>query len=166
LSSIGIDRIVAAAGVAKMTLYRHFRSKDELVLAVLDDREELWTRRWLEAEVRRRGQTPSERLLAIFDAYHEWFQRDDYEGCFFLNTLVEIHDRENPVRRATLDKLLVVRRLIRSLAEEAGVRDPDAFAVQWQILTTGSIVVAMMGDAEAGRRARDTAAALLQQETS
>ena len=162
LNSIGIDRIVAAAGVAKMTLYRHFRSKDELALAVLDDREELWTRGWLEHEIRRRGRTPDEQLLAIFDAYDEWFRRDDYEGCFFMNTQLEIHDRESPVRAASVDKQMVVRALIRTLAEEAGVRDPESFAVQWQILTSGSIVVALMGDVEAGQRARDVATALLE----
>src|SRR5688572_14049702 len=73
---VGVDEVIASAGVAKATLYRHFRSKDELVLAFLGRREQRWTHEWLETEARRRGATPEEQLLAIFDVFHEWFQRD------------------------------------------------------------------------------------------
>ena len=73
--AVGVDRIIADAGTAKMTLYRHFASKDELVLAFLAEREERWTRGWLQAEVERRAQQPRERLLAIFDVFGAWFEQ-------------------------------------------------------------------------------------------
>ena len=96
---VGIDEVITNASVAKATLYRHFKSKDELVLAFLQQREELWTRGWVEAEARRRGETPEEQLLAIFDLFHEWFQKDDFEGCSFINVLLEMNDREDPDRQ-------------------------------------------------------------------
>src|SRR4051812_2071328 len=66
IRAVGIDAIVARSGVARMTLYRHFGSKQELVLAWLERRDERWTRTWLQAEVRARATDPAERLLAIF----------------------------------------------------------------------------------------------------
>src|SRR5215471_12281117 len=77
--AVGVDTIIAESGVAKMTLYRHFASKDELVLAFMDAREQRWTRDWVEAESARRSSTPAEQLLAVFDLFDEWFRRDDFE---------------------------------------------------------------------------------------
>jgi AcrR family transcriptional regulator len=166
LQAIGIDRIIAEAGVAKMTLYRHFRSKDDLVLAVLERREELWTWGWLDQEVKRRGSTPEAQLLSVFDAFHEWFRRDDYEGCLFINALLEAHEPRSPIGAASVNALGNVRSLLRELAEEAGVRDAEGFARQWQILLSGSIVGASMGDNEAAEHARQLGQVLLAAEKS
>src|SRR6187431_3336214 len=87
IRAVGVDKIVDAAGVAKMTLYRNFPSKDELAVAFLAMREERWTRAWLWDEVRRRAEEPGDRLLAIFDVFGEWFEREDFEGCSFINVL-------------------------------------------------------------------------------
>src|SRR3954452_2395560 len=87
--AVGIDAIIAQSGVARMTLYRHFASKEQLVLAYLERREELWTRRWLQAEVEQRASDPAERLLAIFDVFDAWFRREDFEGCAFINIMLE-----------------------------------------------------------------------------
>src|SRR5438874_310768 len=73
VNTIGVDRIVADAKVAKMTLYRHFRSKEELVTAVLELREQRWTNEWLIRGVEERAETPEARLLAMFDLFEEWF---------------------------------------------------------------------------------------------
>jgi AcrR family transcriptional regulator len=151
--AVGVDAIVAGSGVAKMSLYRNFGSKDELIIAFLKRREELWTREWLQAEVLRRASDPSERLLAIFDVFGEWFARDDYEGCSFVNVMLEIGDWEHPVRQASVAHLAAIRAFLSGLAEEAGVADPDAFARQWHILMKGSLIAAAEGDADAGRRA-------------
>ena len=84
--------MIESAGVAKATLYRHFRSKDDLVLAFLEQREQRWTparRGGGEAA----GSTPEEQLLAIFDVFDEWFRRDDFEACSFINVLLEMGPR-------------------------------------------------------------------------
>jgi AcrR family transcriptional regulator len=151
--AVGVDEVIARAGVAKATLYRHFPSKDALVLAFLERRERIWTLDLVEAEARRRGSTPEERLLAIFDVFDDWFHADDFEGCSFINVMVEFPDREHPLGRASILYLENIRSIVRTLAEEAGLRDPDGFAHSWHLLMKGSIVAAGEGDTEAAQRA-------------
>jgi AcrR family transcriptional regulator len=160
---VGIDELIERAGVAKATLYRHFPSKDELVLAFLEQREQLWTYGWVEAEARRRGETPEEQLLAIFDLFDEWFHRDDFEGCSFINVLLEIGNLDHPIGRASADYLEHIRSVVRTLAQEAGLRDPDAFALSWHILMKGSIVQAAEGDRDAAKRAQALGRLLIEQ---
>jgi AcrR family transcriptional regulator len=162
IRAVGVDKVVAAAGVAKMTLYRNFPSKDELALAFLAMREERWTRSWLWEEVRDRAETPGDRLLAIFDVFGEWFGREDFEGCSFINVLLEQDDHEDRVRAAAVTHLANIRELIEELAADAGIEDPDAFSRQWHILMKGSIVAAGEGDRFAARRARDLGTLLLE----
>ena len=164
IRAVGIDRIIASSGVAKRSLYRHFRSKDELVVAFLQERERRWTREWLHAEASARGESGAERLLAIFDVFDEWFQQDDFEGCSFINVLLEFDQRDHPVRLATAAHLAAIRGLLKEFAEEAGVRDPDDFASEWHILMKGSIVAAGEGDRMAARRARGLGGLLLARE--
>jgi AcrR family transcriptional regulator len=164
VQAVGIDRIVAEAGVAKTTLYHHFPSKDELAIATLELREQVWTRDWLANEVERRGHTPTERLLAIFDVFDEWFRRRDFEGCFFINTLLELRDGKSPVGAASVNALAHIRDLVGGYAEEAGVKNPETFAREWQVLMSGTCVVAMAGDADAATRARTTAVLILERE--
>jgi AcrR family transcriptional regulator len=159
--AVGVDRIVAEAGTAKMTLYRNFASKEELVLAFLDQREQRWTRGWLQAEVERRADAPAQRLLAIFDVFGEWFARDDFEGCSFINVLLELDDRADPVRVETVAQLSRIRDFLIGLAGAAGIAEPDGFARQWHILMKGSIVAAGEGDALAAARAQELGALLL-----
>lgn len=158
---VGVDTVISEARVAKMTLYRNFASKDDLVLAFLRRREELWTRGWLCAESTRRGRTPRERLLAIFDIFDEWFRDPEFEGCSFVTTMLEFTDRSSPVRQACVNHLAEVRDYVRRLAVEAGVADPDCFARQWHVLMNGSIIAAAEGDPDAAVRARDLALLLL-----
>jgi AcrR family transcriptional regulator len=160
---VGIDEVIENAQVAKATLYRHFSSKDELVLAFLQQREQLWTKDWVEAEARRRGSTPEEQLLAIFDLFHEWFQKSDFEGCSFINTLLEMNDPENPLGRASAVHLENIRSILRTMAEETGLRDPEQFAHSWHILMKGSIVAAREGDRDAARRAQAMGRQLIEQ---
>ena len=162
IHDVGVDEVIQHAGVAKATLYRHFPSKDDLVIAFLEAREERWTLAWVEAEARRRGSTPEEQLLAIFELFDEWFHRDDFEACSFINVLLEL----GPAHRAgqaSVRHLASIRSIVGRLAEEAGLRDPASFAHSWHILMKGSIVAAAEGDAEAAKRARSMGGLLLEQ---
>ena len=162
--AVGIDRVVSEAGVAKMSMYRHFRSKNDLILAVIERRGLVWTEGWVQAETARRATDPAERLLAIFDIFDEWFRQPGFEGCTFVNLLLEVTDRDNPVHQASRDHLRVIREFLRHLAEAAGVADPETFARQWHILLKGSIVSAGEGDVDAARAARLVGELLLRHE--
>jgi AcrR family transcriptional regulator len=162
-SATGVDTVIAEAGVAKMTLYRNFRSKDELALAFLERREERWTLGWVAAEAALRADTPAGRLLAIFDVFDEWFARDDFEGCAFINVMLELPNRDSAVRGACVQHLANIRSILAGFAGEAGVEDPDAFARQWHILMKGSIVSAAEGDAGAAKRAQHMGRLLLRE---
>jgi AcrR family transcriptional regulator len=164
IRAVGVDSIIAAAGVAKTTFYRHFPSKDDLVLAFLERREQLWTLGWLETQVTNRTRAPDQRLLAVFEVFDEWFHREDFEGCSFINVLLETAEPGNLVREASTTHLARIRDFLRRLAEDAGVSQPDDFAHKWHMLMKGSIVAAGEGDQLAARRAREVGRLLLQAE--
>ena len=166
IRAVGIDSIIERSGVARMTLYRHFSSKDALVLAFLELREERWTQGWLQGEVERRAVDPAERLLTIFDVFDEWFQQPDFEGCSFVNVLLETADPTNELHRASARYLARIRAFVAGLAADAGVADPDGFARQWHILMKGSIVSAGEGDRAAAKRAQEIGVLLLANRTS
>ncbi|MDQ6877243.1 MAG: TetR/AcrR family transcriptional regulator [Candidatus Dormibacteraeota bacterium] len=162
IRDVGVDEVIARANVAKATLYRHFRTKDELVLAFLERRETRWTREWVEQQARRRAKTPEGQLLAIFDLFDEWFHRDDFEACSFINVLLEMGP-EHPAGGESIRQLENIRSVVRGLAQEAGLRDPDSFARSWHILMKGSIISAAEGDTDAARRAQPIARLVIDQ---
>ena len=154
VQAVGVDAIIERSGVARQTLYRHFGSKQELVLAFLERREEVWTYGWLAAEVKRRERDPRRRLLAIFDVFDEWFRTPDFEGCSFINVMLEHPEADHPVHRAAADYLARIRSFLGELAADAGIADPASFAREWHILMKGSIVAAGEGDVDAALRAQ------------
>jgi AcrR family transcriptional regulator len=162
IRAVGTDEVIERAGVARATLYRHFATKDDLVLAVLQRREELWTRGLIEDQSRQRGATPEQQLLAIFDVLHDWFQlRDGYEGCSFINVLLEL-GADHPAGRASIAHIDHVRDIVRRRALAAGLTDIEEFASSWHILMKGAIILAAVGDLDAALRARKMACALIE----
>jgi len=160
IRAVGVNEVIEHAGVATATLYRHFPSKDSLVLAFLEMREQRWTRDLVEAEAERRGSDPEERLLAIFDVFDEWFRRDDFEACSFINVLLEMGP-QHPAGDASVEYLDHIRSIVRRFADEAGLRDTESFARSWHILMKGSIVAAAEGDVEAAQRGKSMARLLI-----
>ncbi|MBL9034425.1 MAG: TetR/AcrR family transcriptional regulator [Rhodospirillaceae bacterium] len=158
--AVGVDAIIERSGVAKMTLYRHFRSKQDLVLAFLERREQLWTAEWLTRQVRGRAADPKGRMLAVFDAFHEWFQHPQFEGCPFINVLLE-YEQENKLHVAAAHHLAQIRALLRELAVEAGIPDAGTFAAAWYMLMTGAIIAASAGNRNAATEARRAAEVIL-----
>ena len=161
IRDVGVEELIAASGVAKATFYKHFRSKQDLVLAFLQRREQLWTWGTVEAGARARGGTADEQLLAIFDVFHDWFAREDFEACSFINVLLEM-GAEHPAGRASVHYLEHIRAVVAGLAGEAGLRDTQEFARSWHILMKGSIISAAEGDAGAAQRAKVMAGWLIE----
>lgn len=164
IRAIGVDAITDRADVANMTLYRTFHSKRELAVQFLALREERWLRGWLQTETQARAASPAGQLLAIFEIFTEWFERDDFEGCSFVTSLLEFEDRADPVRQACVEHLAGVRAYLCELAAQAGAEEPGRFAAQWHILLKGAIVSAHEGDLDAAMKARELAVLLLERE--
>jgi hypothetical protein len=120
----------------------------------------VWTRGWLETEIKQRATSPRERLLAIFDVFDVWFHKRSFEGCSFINVLLE-SKKGSPVRRAAANHLNKIRAIILDLANEAGLSEPGKFAQAWHMLMKGSIVAAGEGNRNAAREAKEAATLIL-----
>jgi len=160
VSQVGIDTILAKSGCAKASLYSNFKTKVELAIAFLDRREAVWTRGWLESEIKRRAGTPEGRLLAIFDVFDGWFHKKSFEGCSFINVLLE-SKADSSIRQAAAIHLAKIRAILRGLAEEANLQEPEKFAQAWHMLMKGSIVSAGEGNRNAARDAKCAARLVL-----
>ena len=158
VQTVGIDRIVQKAGVAKASLYNLFGSKEELVQAYLDARHAS-TREQVERALTR-FRTPRERLLGVFDAQGQLFTEPDFNGCAHMTASAEAQPG-SPVECAADRYRLWVRTLFTDLAREAGVVDADGLARQLHLLYDGAGVSARMDrDPSAATTARAAAAAL------
>jgi AcrR family transcriptional regulator len=163
VNDVGVDEVVEKAGVAKTTLYRHFPSKEDLVLGFLDERERRWTAEVVERRPQQRESEPDGQLLAIFDEFGDWFKsRSDYEACSFIKVLLEMGP-EGRIGAACITHLDRIREVLQSRAELAGLRDPKAFAWELNIVLKGSIICAAEGDPDAAERGKAIAAWLIDQ---
>ncbi len=159
----GVDKILEKAGVARMTLYNHFKSKDELILAVLHRRDEKFCN-WFMRTVERLGKTPQDRLLAIFDALEEWFSGKDYSGCMFINASAEFGRADDPIHMAAGEHKNLILKFLRELTLAADVTEPEELADGLMLLMEGAIVMSYVADDEnAAARAKVAASNLIQQ---
>ena len=161
ISQVGVNTILESSGCAKASLYEHFGSKDGLAIAFLELREQVWTHEWLEAEILRRAEEPDDRLLAAFDVFDGWFRKKQFEGCSFVNVLLE-SDPGSPLHTAATLHLENIRAILITLAKEAKLKEPIRFAQTWHILMKGSIVSAREGNLDAACDARRAGTLVLQ----
>ncbi|MFI9507719.1 TetR/AcrR family transcriptional regulator [Nocardia sp. NPDC052566] len=161
IRAVGLDRLLQESGVGRASFYRHFASKDDLVVAVLEGRDHRWLE-WLRESVEAQTGEPAERPLAVFDALAQRFARKDFRGCAFINTMVEVADRDSAAHQAA-DRHK--RRVIAYLTELLVAADhPDApeLAAELALLVDGAIVTAVReGTPDAATRAHTIAARLL-----
>lgn len=163
----GIDRILQEAGVARMTLYKHFRSKDDLILAALRRRDEQF-RTWFKSAIERRGGSPAERLLGSFDALEEWFEGRafgglPFSGCAFINAAAEFAETRHPVHQVAAEHKRLIMEYLRLLCSSAGARNPDALAWSIALLHEGAIVTAQVSaDPAAASGAKEIARVLME----
>ncbi len=160
IRAVGVDTIAAEANVTKVTLYKHFGSKDGLVAAHLHARDERWRELW--REIADRHEEPSERLLAVFDAYEQWLVADNFRGCAFVNASAEIADTEHPARVVTDEHKAGFRRDLAAMAARAGHEPAEKLADELLVLLEGATVTAALRrNSEPLRLARDIARRML-----
>ncbi len=158
----GVDTILKEAGVARMTLYKHFKSKEELILATLELQDEQF-REWLVAAVERQAKRPSDRLLAVFDAFGELFRSDSFFGCAFIKASGEYPNLQDPVHQLAVRHKEMIQSYLRGLAAEAGAKNADTLSKQLILLVDGAIATAQVtGRAGAADDARAAAEVLVQ----
>jgi len=150
----GVDRVIAEAGIAKTTLYRHFESKEELIVAVLR-RIDASFLNGMRATVDRTAGGPRAKLLATFDFLESWFRDASFHGCPFISAAAEYSERPGPIfREAALHKRLLIA-YYEELARAAGLHDPRQVAEAIHLLHEGATAVAhVSGAPEAARRAK------------
>lgn len=159
VQAVGVDAIIAQAEVARMSFYRHFKSKEGLVLACLARRDEGF-RSWFETEVERLAPDPRDRPLAVFDVLALRFATEDYRGCVFINTMVESADREHGVHQVAAGHKARFQKYLANLLRDAGF-EAD-LAPDLLLLFDGAVVTAARtGTVEPAFRAQRLAALLL-----
>lgn len=165
IHATGVDSIVEQSGVTKKTLYAHFRSKEELVLAVLRQYDEL-ARNDFMRRVESGGKTPRARLLAVFDFAERWFQQSNFYGCLFINTIGEYSAKGTPIRQICKEYKKLVKGYVRELCEQAGASDPQGLAEELAMLLEGATVTAQVSqNPKTAKIAKRAAKALIDKAT-
>ncbi|WP_044875043.1 TetR family transcriptional regulator [Pseudomonas sp. LFM046] len=155
----GIDRILAESGVAKMTLYKHFKSKDDLIIAALESRFAPAAERmaWAFTHL-----PPRDAILRVFDGLHAWISDQEFCGCAFINAAAEFHDRDHPVHRIAASYKAGTQAYFRGALERLEAAEPERLARQLQYLMEGAISMAHIeGPSDQALEARDAADRLM-----
>jgi len=161
IQATGVDALIAAAGVAKATFYRHFPSKDDLVVACLRDQRARWFDR-VRDQAEAGGTAVDDIIRRFFDAVAEWLEAGDFRGCPYLNTSVELTDPGHPARVVVTEYLGEIEDYLSGVAARAGYRDPRQLGAELQTLVAGSIVLGVARRSTTPAiMARDAAVALL-----
>ena len=157
----GIDTILAEARVSKTTLYRNFRSKDELIIAALQMQDESF-RSWFMQSVDKAFGGPIEKLISVFDVYQSWAERDDFNGCAFVKASAEYPSIESPIHAICAKHKRLMMLYIQGLAEAAGVPNSANVAIQFMVLLDGATVLAQItGNSQPFQQAKESAQKLM-----
>lgn len=141
--AVGVDTIINQANVAKMTLYRHFPSKDDLIAAYLQDtNDKFWA--WFDESTSQAEDEPALQLIAFFKALEKLVTTPQCYGCPFLNAVVDFPESSHPGHKIALKHKQAVRSRFHELALQAGARTPDALADQLMLLMDGAFMAARM----------------------
>jgi AcrR family transcriptional regulator len=133
INSTGVDAIVAAAGTTKMTLYKHFRSKENLILEVLEEGHKDF-----------QASQPSEKLQKLFDFIEEWVTSPNFRGMGFIKASAEFPSEASPVHQLSSEQSRQFKQYISSLAHEANIQDADGLALQLSLLFEGAVQAEQM----------------------
>lgn len=142
IRSVGIDRIISEAEVAKMTLYNHFSSKDELILAALQYREEKFDsmfKKWMD----RHAKKGMDRLEAFFAALKNWFESPGFRGCAFINAVVELADNDHPASQFSVEHKVRFHAMLKEIITEVKGKKAATMSPAIALMVEGAIVTAM-----------------------
>lgn len=160
IRATGIEELLTVANVARMSFYKHFPSKQALVLAFLQERHQHWQQQ-LEQQAKARAHTPGGELRAVFEVLAAWFAEAGFRGCAFINTVLETadpHTQEHQLARAHKQAL---REYLAGLLRATQFPDPDHGAALLLLLIDGAIVRAQMGDGPAAAQQAQALAELV-----
>ena len=141
INSTGVDNIVAVAGTTKMTLYKYFRSKEELILEVLGKSQQDF-QSWLESKLS--NKKPNEKIQQLFDFIEEWVTSPNFSGMGFIKASAEFPVEDNPIHQLSSKQSLEFRQFIAKLATEANIKDADGLALQLSLLFEGAVQAEQM----------------------
>jgi AcrR family transcriptional regulator len=159
--NIGIDRIISESGIARMTLYNHFKSKDLLIEEYLRRASTRWMK-WYAGKIDRSSDDPRERILGAFSVLDGWFRSRDFRGCSVTNAMVELADDAHPAFAVKEEYHEGLRRLFGGLVRDAGAADPDELVEELIVVLRGAMTSALVdGPQGVAQRARRTAEHLL-----
>lgn len=162
IKATGVDAIVKAAGTTKMSLYKYFPSKDELVLAHLQKSREDMRKQILDG-MAARSEAPKEQLLAIFDVFEQLMGTSEFRGCPFINAAAEFAAENNPVQQASAEFYASFRATLVDLAKQAGIENAEELAGQLVLLIAGAVVgEQMQRNSGSMQRARVAATILIE----
>jgi AcrR family transcriptional regulator len=158
---VSVDRVLAIAGVAKMTLYKGFESKDALICETLRRRaSRLETR--IRDSIANAGDAPNDQLLSCFDAMEIWSQRSDFNGCYFINALAEFGADDSDISQIVRSYKLHFLQQLETLSIACDVPNPKSFAQTLLLLIDGATVTHMtLNDTASYARAKAVAAHML-----
>ncbi len=162
--AVGLDQIVAEAGVTKTTFYKHFESKDDLLVAAVKKRDAWETAAWERAIAEIAGPYPRQRLLAMFDVLDAWFNTPEFGGCLFINAAAEFPNPHDPVHAAAAAHKRANRNAFRDLAIMGGAdeREAETFADLYTVLIEGTLILRQVhGRDEAAQLVRPAAEQLI-----
>ncbi|MEX0653683.1 MAG: TetR/AcrR family transcriptional regulator [Phycisphaeraceae bacterium] len=145
-NAVGLDQIITEAGVTKTTFYKHFASKDDLMVAAVEKRDAWEEQAWRRALAEVAGDDPRAQLLGMFDVLDVWFNDPDFGGCMFLNAAAEFPNPYDPVHQAAAKHKKAVRDEMRDLAVQANAREPEVFADEYIMLLEGTLVMRQVHD--------------------
>ncbi|WP_420848858.1 TetR/AcrR family transcriptional regulator [Prauserella marina] len=145
IHAVGVEAIANEANVTKKTLYDRFGSKDALIAQYLRRRDERWREHVVRVVEQRTRMTPTRRLLLVFDALEEWMATENPRGCAFVNAQAELPDAGHPGREVIREQKQWLLDYLRTLAREAGIRNPRKIATSVLLLLEGATVTASLG---------------------
>lgn len=150
----GLDQIIEQVGTTKTTFYKYFESKDALALACIQRRDEGWRTKLPQLLKERGGEDPIAQLREVWSVWRDWFSNIAFNGCLFIHACSEFPDPNDPCHQAAWANVDALRDIVRSLATEAGLSDPDTFAQEYGLLMQGAIIMEVIDRRET---AADTA---------